>query len=480
MNNLFILSSKLLPRDLADIFGPQAVVDLAVGQEKVLKKIISEYPLNTNVFISICEGVEISETIKNYINRIDAKLIIVPRGLDTLSVLKKMFSKANLKKRERVFVHYGEKIVQSLNAHLKPKSKGLFVVDSDRNYLQTPSGRFVYGVFFFRYTQRVLALLTCFSIDEFISSLFSPEDEIYLSEGDAASIDGYLSWADLQSKNFEVREFNSISKIGGVISKKSKQKKKLKAEYLWLLEKSKNNPLTVPKVLGAEESDELYSYQIEYLPYPSLHYLHRNSRLSANKWNKIFRQIKDNFLDIQCAESPEFKILLEKKFKARFSLMETFLTQEQLQFISHLHKKIINRLPNYLYETGPFHGDLCFSNLMYNPFTENVLAIDPKGLDLSEEKAGASFYVYDLAKIFHSIIGYDKILSGDYVYSSNGLFLDNYHCEHLSDVFFDVFKCDREVIMLITAHLFLTMIPLHRDRHNSSQLFIEIARGLVK
>ncbi|MDC0131479.1 hypothetical protein OAI24_01280 [Alphaproteobacteria bacterium] len=444
-----------------------------------MQKIISGYPLNTKVFISVCEGVEISETIKKYLNTIDAELIILPRGLDSLTVLKKMFSKANLKKGERVFVHYGEKIVNSLSAHLKQKTKGLFVVDSDRNYLQTPNGRFVHGVFFFRYTQRVLDLLSCHSMDEFIFSLFACEDEISLSEGDAASIDGYLSWADLQSKNFEVREFNSISKTGGVISKKSRQKKKLEAEYFWLLEKNKQNPLSVPKVLGAEESDGIYSYQIEYLPYPSLHYLHRNSKLSANKWHKIFRQIKDNFLDVKCVESPEFKTLLEKKFKDRFSLMQSFLTHEQLQLISHLHKKIINSLPNYLYKSGPFHGDLCFSNLMYNPFTENILAIDPRGLDLSGEKAGASFYDYDLAKLYQGIIGYDKILCGDYVYSSKGLFLDNYHCEHLSDVFFDVFRCDRKVIKLITAHLFLTMIPLHRDRHGSSQLFIEIARGLV-
>ncbi|MDA8539912.1 aminoglycoside phosphotransferase family protein [Alphaproteobacteria bacterium] len=479
MNNLFILSSKLLPRDLADIFGSQAVVDLAVGQEKVLQKIISEYPLNTKVFISVCEGVEISETIKNYINKIDAELMIVPKGLDALSVLKKMLSKANPKKGDKVFVHYGEKIVQGLRAHLKQKSKGLFVVDSDRNYLQTHSGRFVHGVFFFRFTRRVFDLLTCYSIDEFILGLFSCEDEIYLSEADAASIDGYLSWADLESKNFEVREFNSISKVGGIILKQSRQKKKLKAEYFWLQEKSNQNPLSVPRVLGAQESDEIYSYQIEYLPYPSLHYLHRNSRLGVNKWHKIFRKIKENFLDVQCVDSSEFTTLLEKKFRDRFNLMQTFLTQEQLQLTSHLHRKLINSLPNDLYKCGHFHGDLCFSNLLYNPFTENVLAIDPRGLDFSGEKAGASFYVYDLAKLYHSIIGYDKILCGDYVYSSKGLYFDQYYCENLSDVFYDVFECDREVINLITAHLFLSMIPLHRDRPESVPLFIEIARGLV-
>ena len=88
-------------------------------------------------------------------------------------------------------------------------------------------------------------------------------------------------------------------------------------------------------------------------------------------------------------------------------------------------KKIINYLnnlrdPKRLKPLNLIHGDMCFNNIIYEPFFGSLKVIDPRG----KNNDGSSYYpnCYDIAKISHSVLGlYDPIVAG--LYSLN--FSDN-------------------------------------------------------
>jgi len=125
------------------------------------------------------------------------------------------------------------------------------------------------------------------------------------------------------------------------------------------------------------------------------------------------------------------------------------------------------------------HGDLCFSNILYDLSNNQYKLIDPRG------KWGSSIFgdiKYDVAKLRHSIVGgYDSI--------NNELFSVEYN---KSKINFQVFKpsnyhkISREFdtwlskrwnltdIKLIEGLLFISMLPLHQDNFKKELAFYSI------
>jgi len=113
------------------------------------------------------------------------------------------------------------------------------------------------------------------------------------------------------------------------------------------------------------------------------------------------------------------------------------------------------------------HGDFCFSNLLYNDATDELKLIDPRG---SFGKTGIyGDRRYDLAKIRHSLSGYEHIVSDHFDVQIRkdelelNLYLQPSHRLLLEE-------WDRSLgsmlgeVKLIESLLFLSMLPLHRDR----------------
>lgn len=119
------------------------------------------------------------------------------------------------------------------------------------------------------------------------------------------------------------------------------------------------------------------------------------------------------------------------------------------------------------------HGDLFFANMIFDPVTEKLKLIDPRGIRTDEEHSGYLPAWYDLAKLSHSILGhYDLMVYGmmDIVMQTDlhlglrsedvpGLsFLANYFSEML-----DSLQVSKANLRLYEGSLFLSMIPLHRE-----------------
>jgi hypothetical protein len=132
------------------------------------------------------------------------------------------------------------------------------------------------------------------------------------------------------------------------------------------------------------------------------------------------------------------------------------------------------------------HGDLCFSNILYDQRIRLFKLIDPKGA--SSLEAAYTDPLYDYAKLSHSILGgYDFIVNDLYeVAVGRDLTLRL----HTADGDFEPFAASfvealesRELdvarIRLYEASLFLSMLPLHRDRPRDLLAFVLVAAHIL-
>ncbi len=116
------------------------------------------------------------------------------------------------------------------------------------------------------------------------------------------------------------------------------------------------------------------------------------------------------------------------------------------------------------------HGDLCFSNILYNHDARLLKLIDPKGA-MDEDGLYMDPY-YDLAKLSHSICGsYDYFNSDQYEITVGPDMMLKLKIDSDNDKYIKIFNeyleksgTDPKLVRLYEASLFLSMLPLHIDR----------------
>lgn len=121
-----------------------------------------------------------------------------------------------------------------------------------------------------------------------------------------------------------------------------------------------------------------------------------------------------------------------------------------------------------------FHGDLCLSNVIYDPQSKNLSMIDPRG-DIFGNR------LYDYAKLCHSFLyPYDYIDAGLYIlnpetgepfffgFGSSTETIQNIFREKLYSEFHE---SQHRLLKFIVASLFLSMIPLHDHNPTNQALY---------
>ena len=139
------------------------------------------------------------------------------------------------------------------------------------------------------------------------------------------------------------------------------------------------------------------------------------------------------------------------------------------------------------------HGDFCFSNILYDFKSKSVKVIDPRGIDNDGNFSMYGDMRYDVAKLAHSIVGlYDLIIAGMFDYSESAPYDINLKLETTDSVLatqemfktllFAGYNIEELNVYPIMVHLFLSMLPLHRDNPerqkamlaNALRLYIEL------
>lgn len=291
------------------------------------------------------------------------------------------------------------------------------------------------------------------------------------------------------SKFTTQRVFNDLSITEYSVVKSSKDNIKMQAESNWLTNIPAQLKKYVPQIYDKKDN----SYTIEYLYNSSLSNIFVFGNLDSNSLKDIIKK---------CIEY----INTEKQYKPDTPINTNYLyTEKTLSRLSNFNldekytingenvgslRSIITNLDRYIDKdcykyNSIMHGDLCFSNILYDSRSNHIKLIDPRGVDNKNNISIYGDWRYDIAKLAHSVIGkYDYIIANRFEYKeqspTNIEFKIN--CENTNEIvelnkYFNKFF-DYKMYYPIMINLFLSMIPLHNDNEIRQKAMLANALNL--
>ena len=289
------------------------------------------------------------------------------------------------------------------------------------------------------------------------------------------------------------RHFNHLTFDEDYIIKKSKNRIKLACEYTWFKSCPGDLKIYTPSTIPLKSDG---GYKIEYLNLMPLNELLVYGELQPHIWESIFSSIR-RFLD-KCdvpiidenlggwdiIENTRKRLcLINQPMKNRLKIV---LNKANMSF-----GDILNDLSLYIEgwdeRRSIIHGDLCFSNILYDTRSQRIKVIDPRGCDFDGFETNFGPMMYDYAKLAHSVFGhYDDIISGKYRFIFEEdvpvglIFLDECKNRAIEEIYWQVIvkdRLDKTAIYGITCLLFLSMLPLHEDSEERQMaLFLNALR----
>lgn len=288
------------------------------------------------------------------------------------------------------------------------------------------------------------------------------------------------------------REFNelSIDPVLGTITKRSRHVKKFIDEINFVRLLPPDLAVLFPRIIDySTDWDEPY-ITLEYYGYPSLAEVFVFENVDPGIWEQIFVHLREIITTGFMRRSrPLSHEDLHEMYvgKTRTRLENLRASSELLSIVEHdgpitingremenlpgMWKKLegeVDRLAENV-QGNVIHGDMCFSNILYDMRSRICKLIDPRGSFGSAGLYGDSRY--DVAKLFHSVYGlYDFITNDLFRVEVEGanIQLDicsrpqhEHICERFESAFFPAF--DRREILILTGVLFASMPALHYD-----------------
>lgn len=320
----------------------------------------------------------------------------------------------------------------------------------------------------------------------------------------------------VEAKQVEARFFNKtqIDFKRGIIRKESKDVDKFLGEVKWYLKLPKRLAYIAPRIFDYSLNYNAPFVEMEYFSYESLHNLFLYGNFELGFW----REIIDELFFLR-SEMNEYQVQVDQdEYQATVSDMYLTKTVDRLHrlideedFYAAIADKpltingqtypsineIIAALPDVLAQSGVLqgrtfaviHGDFCMTNILYDNTKHVMRLIDPRGKFGKFDIYGDA--KYDYAKLMHSFSGkYDCIISdmfnvdadetGRLDYALNvtgneeavGHLFETKLQEHLGDE-----RAYRQ-IQLIESLLFLSMIPLHKDKPERQKAMLAV--GVTK
>jgi hypothetical protein len=232
------------------------------------------------------------------------------------------------------------------------------------------------------------------------------------------------------------RVFNDLKIYNGEVLKSSTQTTKIEAEINWFMKIPRDLRKYTPKLIdfGINPGTKLPFYSLEYLPFSPLNEIFVHGRNPDFYWKKIFNLIGDflsearkkHDLDDEPYEKKIFADTMELyEIKTRDRIKE-YIKNSHIMFdvefkfngitfksLNHIIDDCIKMVKSLPVIISVLHGDLCFSNILFDSRIDRIKLIDPRGLNQQKEKTIFGDQKYDLAKLAHSAIGlYDFIIAG--------------------------------------------------------------------
>ncbi len=332
--------------------------------------------------------------------------------------------------------------------------------------------------------------------------LYSIQREMQLIEPEIWFDCGHIDTYYESRLNFHnLRFFNSLSydSVLGRVTKSSNNIKAFRHQVRWFKQVPDEFTSFLPRIYESSDGQNPY-ITMELLTIPSLSELYISNRLEIGAWDNVAKKIASvlsSFVNYK-HESLTANVLAKEMYavKTRKRIIEylsknswakkvfvkvndtPFSLNNVLESLDdYINKFELLEVENFV----PIHGDLCFSNIMYDLRSNQIKLIDPRG-----EFGIPGIYgdqLYDKAKLMHSYLGYyDFILSGEFrvqnianeLNSDFTLPIEYHKIEKIfSNRLFS--NSDEEAkCNAIMSLLFLSMLPLHSDNEERQMAMLYV------
>ncbi len=307
---------------------------------------------------------------------------------------------------------------------------------------------------------------------------------------------------------FDARYFNALTGDEFTVTKRSENKEKIRAEYefYYLLPDEMKFWFVMPFRYQEWEDGASYTMERYHMTDIAIRFVHGAISieefrdildkvfyfLKTRKEKKVRREEYEKIGEKLYIEKVEQRIeMLKQKegYHTFDSLIRLGTKYDGISGIVNEYKRIYGYLSgkgNMEEKLVVGHGDLCFSNILYNKDASLLKLIDPKGA-MKEEDLYTHPY-YDLAKLSHSIWGsYDFFNSGLFQITIEGdmkicLSIDTDNSAY-GTIFLEYLKkygYDPMEVRLYEASLFLSMLPLHMDQERKVFAFLLNAMNIME
>jgi hypothetical protein len=381
---------------------------------------------------------------------------------------------------------YSDNVVRDNDEFLTVIQKGQYI----KQTVMLTTDQSIPAIFFNSIADYLYFLKMCISHRDTKMPMKEIKHEI-LKTGAFLNLNNLSNFLQYMTGGFEARFFNSLRGDEYTVTKTSTNKKKIKSEYTFyhLLPEEMKQWFVLP--YNYVETEDTASYTMERLHITDIAIRWIHGAISLEEFRDLLNKV---FYFVNSRKSKEIglkeydkvvKALYLNKVEARiedfkkhkiFPVFENYISSftkyssidEVVSDYRNLFEEVVREV-----RTKPIsvigHGDLCFSNMLYNKDTKTLKLIDTKGA-LVEEELWTNPY-YDIAKLSHSICGkYDFFNSGmfEIILNENIQFKLTVDCD--SSKYVRIFKEYLEVagysykmVRVFETSLFLSMLPLHMD-----------------
>lgn len=537
-NLVLIMSSQLVDQDMRLEVGriPPALIPL--NGRPLYKSICERFDTlsgETEFCLVAHHAHELIERELRADSENRVRLLNIPHVLDLGEAVAVALEKIEVREFDNVFLNFGDTLV---DADFDTQGDTIFYSDLAESYRWTTfraeSGKILQitdkgasdaadaehvftGVFLIKHGQQFLDCLRNSQSDAGLSRFYRGL-EAYL-QGNEYRLEKVKAWHDFghadnyyqaRKRFVNTRFFNEISidESRAIVTKRSAHAEKLSAEIDWYREIPAQLKCYTPQIFDWKTGRDPF-VSMEFYGYPTVAELFLNSGHDLGIWSHLFKNLfqmlnemrrhAPDCTDRDC-EHAFHQVYHEKTVRRLDSLRGHPILGRFFSHAATINGRPYQPLDSYLEQLGGFtsrlearvdkvsvvHGDLCASNILYDPRSRIIKVIDPRGSFGSWSIYGD--YRYDLAKLSHSFLGhYESIIHNRFF-----VLCDEYNLSfdvrvepyqrHVSEIFqrhlAEGFREDLVAVGAIEALLFLSMIPLHSDYLNRQLAML--ATGIAK
>ncbi|WP_018344826.1 hypothetical protein [Cytophaga aurantiaca] len=498
---ILITSGAYIEASLKSEFGYIPPSFLPIGNKRLYLHQLSQFSKeieNETIYLSVPDSYTISDVDKKVLTDHRVQIIKVP---DNLSIGLSIFYSLN-KMHERnqpVRILYGDTLIPEvpIDADFIAVGKSEYFYDWAESDQDLDKKLTYCGYFSFENIHKLIDKLFEVNFD-FISAVRKYSKERSVKE---THVKEWLDFGHIntfycsKAKYTTQRVFNKLTIKNRVLTKQSEDKEKMSAESFWYQNLPFSLKVYTPMYLGTLES----GYALEYLNFSALNELLVFGNQSSFFWKPILDSVI-RFIEACTAIKPD---QTEERSNNNLYLPKTqkrlqrFADQTQIDLNCTwtVNKQTVPSLNQIIAETaqwiqpatnneiGVIHGDLCFSNILFDFKNLDIKVIDPRGLD---EDGNYSIYGdvrYDIAKLSHSILGnYDLIIANYFELNETGTYALEFNIhisenikalqKHFAQYVINGVHLNSKANYAIMVHLFLSMLPLHYDNPLRQKAFL--------